>query len=401
MANILVLGGGFAGVVAAEGLAKRLGPEHQITLVSRHREFTFFPSLVRLAFGRCQVEDVFYDLRQAMLDRRIHFIQAEVVRPDPDERCVIVTHGEVEGKVPYDYLVFALGRRLATESVSGFSEHAHHLLTVGAALKFGEALKSFHQGHAVIGYCHDARLTVPVYETAFALDQWLKQHGERDQVKITIVSPEPLGSQLGGADVAPTLQAALTEHGIEFLPDFPINLVTANEVWTSTGQRMAYDLLMLVPPFEGPSEAMYLGLTDPNNYVRVDRHLRVTGAERMYAAGDAVNFLGPKMGHMAVLQGEVAAANLAAEIEGREPEARYDHELMMVIDEGGKDSIYLHKKLWDQSAASVKHGRFWSWSKQMQEKYWSRSHALKPIEQAKEPPPHKLQQPKKHYDDEQ
>jgi NADH dehydrogenase FAD-containing subunit len=71
MANVLVLGGGFAGVVAAEELAKRLGPGHQITLVSRHREFTFYPALVRLAFGRCRMEDVFVDLRQAMLDRRI------------------------------------------------------------------------------------------------------------------------------------------------------------------------------------------------------------------------------------------------------------------------------------------------------------------------------------------
>jgi hypothetical protein len=57
MANALVLGGGFAGVVAAESLAQRLGPEHRITLVSRHREFTFFPSLVRLAFGSLKLEN--------------------------------------------------------------------------------------------------------------------------------------------------------------------------------------------------------------------------------------------------------------------------------------------------------------------------------------------------------
>jgi sulfide:quinone oxidoreductase len=365
MANVLVLGGGFGGVVAAEELAKRIGPEHQITLVSRHREFTFFPSLVRLAFGRCQMEDVFYDLRHAMRARQIGFVQAEVIRPDPDERYVVVTQGKVESKLPYDYLVFALGRRLATQSVPGFCSHAHHLLTVVAALKFGEALKNFHPGHAVIGYCHDARLTVPVYETAFALDQLLKERGGRDRVKITVVSPEAPGGQVGGAEVAPPLQTALNEHGIEFLPDFPINLVTAKEVWTGTRQRMAYDLLMLVPPFEGPGEAMYTGITDPNNYVRVDRHLRVSGADRMYAAGDAVNFLGPKMGHMAVLQGEVAAANLAAEIAGRAPVVRYDHELMMVIDEGGKDSIYLRKKLWDQRAASLKQGRFWGWSQQV------------------------------------
>ena len=95
----------------------------------------------------------------------------------------------------------------------------------------------------------------------------------------------------------------------------------------------------------------------------------------MYAAGDCVNFLGPKMGHMAVLQGMVAAANVAAEIEGKEPVARYDHELMLVIDEGGGDSIYLQKPLWEKGDANIKHGRFWSWSKNVHQKYWQRTHA--------------------------
>jgi len=159
------------------------------------------------------------------------------------------------------------------------------------------------------------------------------------------------------------------------VPDFPINRVTKKEVWTSLGQSLSYDLLMLIPPFAGPGEAIYTGITDPNNYVRVDRHLRVSGADRMYAAGDAVNFLGPKMGHPAVLQGKIAAANLAAELEGREPVARYDHELMLVIDEGGKDSIYLRKELWDKSEASIKQGRFWGWAKRAHEKYWQQQHS--------------------------
>ncbi|HZS10496.1 MAG TPA: FAD-dependent oxidoreductase [Blastocatellia bacterium] len=375
MANVVVLGGGFAGVVAAEELAKRLGPEHQITLVSRHRDFTFYPALVRLAFGRCGIGEIFFDLQKAMLDRRINFVQAEVAYPDPDAREVVIPRGRVEGRMPYDYLVFALGRRLATERVPGFFEYAHHLLTPGAALKFREALREFRRGHAVIGYCPDARLAVPVYETAFALDRLLRERGDRDRVRITVVSPEPPGGQLGGTMVAPALRAALDEHDIGFLPDFPIDCVGAGEVWTGKGQRLSYDLLMLVPPFDGPVEARYLGITDANNYVRVDTHLRVTGAERMYAAGDSVNFLGPKMGHMAVLQGRVAAANLAAAIEGREPQARYDHELMLVIDEGGGDSVYVHKKLWDNDEASVRQGRFWGWAKQVQEKYWRLEHS--------------------------
>ena len=90
MANILVLGGGFAGVVAAESLARRLGPEHRITLVSRHREFTFFPSLVRLAFGRLKLDDVFFDLVHTMRSRRVALTQGEVADYDPDKRFVVV-----------------------------------------------------------------------------------------------------------------------------------------------------------------------------------------------------------------------------------------------------------------------------------------------------------------------
>jgi NADH dehydrogenase FAD-containing subunit len=84
MANILVPGGGFAGVVAAGSLARRLWPEHRITLVSRHREFTFFPSLVRPAFGRLKFEDVFFDLAYAMRSQRVALTQAEVADYDPE-----------------------------------------------------------------------------------------------------------------------------------------------------------------------------------------------------------------------------------------------------------------------------------------------------------------------------
>jgi sulfide:quinone oxidoreductase len=384
MANVLVLGGGFAGVVAAESLARRLGPEHRITLVSRHREFTFFPSLVRLAFGRLKLEDVFFDLVHTMRSRRVALTQGEVADYDPDKRFVVVRRGQLEWRIEHDYLVFALGRRLAAERVPGFFKYAHHLLTVDAALRFGEAIKGFHGGHAVIGYCQDARLDVPVYETAFALDRLLRARGERDRARITIVSPEKLGVLLGGDAIAPALRDALDERGIEFAPDFPVNRVTEKEVWDDSGQRMDYDLLMLIPPFQGPTEARHIGITDTNDYIRVDSQMRVHLADRMYAAGDSVNFPGPKMGHMAVLQGEVAAANLTAEIEGREPEASYDHELMLVIDQGGEDSLYLHRKLWNEEGDDLRLGRFWGWAKRAHMRYWTRLHGLRPVGQADE-----------------
>ena len=375
MAKVLILGGGFGGVVAAEALAQQLGDEHQITLVSRDDQFVFYPALVRLAFGNCEPDDVTFDLRRSMLNRRINFIQAEVARIDPTERKAILAHGDVEGTIPYDYLIYALGRRLATECVPGFFEHAHHLLDVDGALKFGEAIRGLEEGRVVIGQCAEARLPVPVYETAFALSSWLKDNSDPESVSITLVSPTTIRSEFGDHRVAALLHQALSRQRIEFLPNFPISRIGPTYASTGDQRDLHYSLLMLLPPFGGSSAASRLGITDAAGYINVDWSMKVVGAERIYAVGDCVNFAGPKMGHMAVNQAQVAAANVAAEIAGHQPIAHYDHDMMMVLDVFDGDSIYFHKDLWSDDDGTVRHGRFWSWAKRVHRRYWEAAHA--------------------------
>lgn len=374
MARVLILGGGFGGVVAAENLAQLLGDEHQITLVSRDSRFVFYPALVRLAFGKCEPDDVSFDLRRSMLHRRINFIQAEVARINPEDREVIIQHGDVSGQLPYDYLIYALGRRLATERVTGFFEYGHHLLDVNGALKFGEAIRNLREGRVVIGQCPDARLPVPIYETAFALSSWLKENNDPESVRITIVSPTTITEEFGDVKMAAIIHQALIKQGIEFQPNFPVTKVGSSFVSTDDGRDLNYGLLMLLPPFRGSSAASRLGITADDDYINIDWTMKVIGAERMYAVGDSVNFAGPKMGHMAVNQAQVAAANVGAEIAGHQPIAHYDHDMMMVLDVFDGDSIYFHKDLWSNDPASVRHGRFWSWAKRVHEKYWEAAH---------------------------
>jgi sulfide:quinone oxidoreductase len=376
MANVLILGGGFGGVVAAEILAAKLSHDHQVTLVSRDDRFLFYPALVRLAFGECDIADISFDLRKAMTERRVRFIKAEVARVNPGSRHATLTHGEVEGEMSYDYLIFALGRRLATEQVRGFYEHANHLLTPEAALKFGEAVASFHQGHAIIGNCTEAKLPIPVFETAFALSRRLQERGERGGCRITVINPNMASlEEFGGRELATKLYRTLEEHGIEYVADFPVSEVTAQEVKTFDGHALAYDLLMLLPPFAGVGPVIETGITDSKNFIRVDDSMHVKDAERMYAVGDSISLRGAKTAHMSVRQAEVAATNLQAEIEGRIPLAKYEHEIRSVIDEGGRDSIYLHKELWTDETADVSQGRVWHWAKRVREMQWLHSHA--------------------------
>ena len=368
MANIVILGGGFAGIVAAESLVKRLGDDHQITLISRSRKFIFYPGLVRFAFG--ESEDIEFDIRDAMLDRRIRFVEGEVARVDFAERQISFAHGDFFGKMPYDYLVLALGRRLKTELVEGFYEHGRHILGVQAAQKFGAALKSFKGGRAIIGSCPGARLPIPLFETAFALAKHLEKHNQREHSTITVVSDETVDMMFGGVEVSHALAGQLETHGIHLVSNFAIEKITATSVVARDGRTLDYDLNMIIPPFGGSGALVGTEVIDAEGYVRVARTMQISGTKGAYGAGDCVAFDGPKMGHMAVRQAQVAADNLVAEIQGKPLPAIYEHEMMLVIDAGGSEAMFVHKDLWSDDSADIYRSRFWGWAKRMQQEYW-------------------------------
>jgi sulfide:quinone oxidoreductase len=230
-------------------------------------------------------------------------------------------------------------------------------LDVDKALNLGNAIENFHEGHAVIGQCAGARLPVPIYETALALARKLEERGDSERAKITVISPQTISAEVG-SETGTALERALESRRIEVLPEFAVKTVQKDAVITSDGRSLNFDLLMLLPPFKGSPAAAYLRITNDEGYINVETTLRVTGHHRIYAVGDCVNFAGPKMGHMAVRQAEIAAANLAAEINGQEPVEHYLHEVKMVIDDGEGKGKYESQKFSDLSHSNllVQHG---------------------------------------------
>lgn len=374
MANILILGGGFGGLVAAEELSRRLGGEHRITLVSTNEKFIFYPALVELALGECEPPDITFDLAARLHELDIRFVRGEVVKIIPEYRRVRVAGADFNGEIAYDFLVIAMGRRLATEKVKGFFEHADHILSVEAALDFGEKLRTFRRGTIVVGMAPRAFLPVPVCETAFALAERFKAGIETGEIALRVVFPETIAQAFGGADLTAELTAAFEKHGIGLVTEFPVKDVSAGEMTTWDGQTMAFDLLMLLPPFRGQSFLNSLGLSGEFDFIITDECLRVPHLQGVYAVGDIVDFPGPKLAFMAVRQAKTAAANIAAEIRGEEPADYYYHELATVIDAGGADSIYLHYGIWDEQEYRLKKGRFWGYVKKFHDKLWRAVH---------------------------
>jgi sulfide:quinone oxidoreductase len=374
MADILILGGGFGGLITAERLSKLLEPEHQITLVSPNPKFTFYPALVHLAFGDCEPDDITFDLAEKLKELGVRFIRGEAINIKANHKRVQVAGKDINGDISYDYLVIALGRRLATEKVPGFYEYAHHLLETKAAMNFGEELRTFQKGKIIVGMSPQSFLPIPACETAFALAKKFRQEIEDEKISVMIFFPESIEEAFGGAKIHRELTEAFEKHNIFVTTNFPVKEISEKEIIAKDSKTIQYDMLMLLPPFRGQSFLSNIEVPDGFEFIVTDEFMRVPYFANTYAVGDIVNFSGPKLAQMAVRQAQVAAENIVAEIKGQEPKEYYYHEIAAIIDQGGADSIYLHYGIWDKSLYRLKKGRFWGWVKKIHNKLWRTMH---------------------------
>src|SRR5437762_13643548 len=93
--RIVVLGGGSGGLVAATALGRRLGRDHDVTLVDRRAEHVYMPSLLFLMVGQRRPEDITRKLSR-LRRRNVDVAQAEVEGIDPDRQ----EDGLSSGKLP-------------------------------------------------------------------------------------------------------------------------------------------------------------------------------------------------------------------------------------------------------------------------------------------------------------
>jgi NADH:quinone reductase (non-electrogenic) len=125
--RVLILGGGFAGVGAAQKLEKA---DAEVVVVDRHDYHTFQPLLYQLATGLLETTAVGHSLRD-LLERQentsIH--KATVSAIDLDAREV--TFAEIS-PLSYDYLVLGLGAEVNFFGTDGAEDHAFPMYTQGS-----------------------------------------------------------------------------------------------------------------------------------------------------------------------------------------------------------------------------------------------------------------------------
>ncbi len=379
--TILVLGGGVGGIVTANALAKRLKPEHRVIVVDKRARHEFAPSFLWVMIGARKPEQAATDLRR-LLHPRVEFVNAEIREMDLSAQQV--TAGERE--IHFDYLVFALGAALAPESIAGLAESAHTSFTLAGAAKLWDAAQKFQGGRvAVVVARLPFKCPAAPYETALLLKSYFDSR--KVNAQMDVYTPEALPMPVAGPAVGGELKQVLERAGIAFHPLTQLKSVDGakKDLVFENAPSAPYDLFVAIPPHAGARVARDAGLANDAGWIPVDAGSLKTKHANTFAIGDAAAIVLPgrwkpdvplnlpKAGVFAHAQGEVVAANIAAEIEGRAPNAAFDGNGYCMVEVGKGAAAMGAGNFYATPNPTVKlerAGAFWHWGKVLFEKYW-------------------------------
>lgn len=374
MSQIIILGGGFGGIVAATRLRKCLGNEHKVILVDKCREHLFAPSLLWLILDARKPENIQRDL--SVLNKKgIEYVNAEVQRIDTAKKSVITSSSELN----YDYLIISLGAELAKDSIPGYKAGINFYCLQGAEILRDE-LKKFNGGKiAIVIASTPFKCPAAPYESALLIDAFLTKKGIRNKTEIAIYTPETLPMPVAGLELGNAVKEMVESRGISFHPQKKLISMENKELTFENGEKVKADLIAWVPPHRAPTVVKDSGITNETGWIPIDGKTMKTGFDNVYAIGDITanklpsGMMLPKAGVFAHLQAEVVAHNIAAEINNTGSFREFKGNGYCFLEMGNGTAGFASGNFYAEPKPKVKlknPGRIWHWGKIAFEKWW-------------------------------
>ncbi len=303
--NVLIAGGGVAGLETALALRDLAGGRVTMTMLTPEPEFVYRPLRVREPFAGPTANR--YSLAEIAVDIGVELKQDAFKWLDVSEQTVHTAAGQ---QLRYDALMLAMGARL--------QPRFKHALTI-------DDRKLDQQLHGLIqdvesGYIHrlafiipePAPWALPLYE--LALMSARRAYTMSETVSITIITPEDAPLAVFGSVVSEAVQKTLDAAGIDVVCGTHAETPKQGQVdLFPQGGSLHVDQIVALPELFGPSTPgvpKHDGGDGAHGFIPIDSHCRVRGLDNVFAAGDATDFL-LKHGGIAAQQADVAAEGIA------------------------------------------------------------------------------------------
>jgi apoptosis-inducing factor 3 len=301
--SIVIVGGGAAGVAAAEML-RRQGYDNPLTLISAAADPPVDRPNLSKDFLAGEAQDDWIPLwpNDFYVEKRIELVLGRrVVSIDPAQRTVHLDDGSDR---PYGSLLLATGADPVRLTISGATDGQVHYL------------RSFADSRILVERAATARKVVVIGASFIGLEVAASLRARGLSVDVVAPDSTPL-ERVMGVEVGRFVRSLHEAQGVRFHLGQTVARVDGRDVTLSGGGRLDCDFLVAgvgVKPMSAIAEQAGLAM---DRGIAVNEYLE-TSAPGIFAAGDVARWPDPHTGErirvehwvVAERQGQVAARNL-------------------------------------------------------------------------------------------
>jgi NADH dehydrogenase len=325
--HVIIVGAGFAGLAMVDDLRKAGA---RVTIIDKNLYSAFQPLLYQVATGGLNPGDVSYPVGGFASRRRTRYIRGELVSVDTTARGVRLADGRA---LTYDYLVIATGVSANYFGLPGAEEYTFGLYTREDAIVLRDHLMN---GFERLSADDSGRssLSITVVGGGATGVELAGTLGElrSDVLHATFPNVTPARVCVTLVEMAPSLLTAfhpkLREYTARQLKDRAVKLLLGTKIASIEPDRVVFDggksllsdLTVWAAGVAAPSSVAGWGLPQGRGgRILVGPDLRVTGTDRVFAAGDiALNpdNPSPQLAQPALQEGKHVAAQIASLLQG-------------------------------------------------------------------------------------
>lgn len=366
--RVVIIGAGFSGLYAARELSKH---PVSVLLIDRNNYHTFTPLLYQVATCGLDPSKIAYPIRSIFRKtRNVDILLGEVNAIDTAARTVTVRTEDEQLVEPYDYLIMAVGTTTNYFNLDDLERYSFPLKTLEEAVTLRNHILYLFEKALRIRTPQDreALTTIVVVgggatglETAGAVYELYNNVLKQDFNGVSELRTRVILVEATDRVLAPypekLQQSALRQLksvGVEVILNAAVKGLDAESVTLSDGQRIPTHTVVWAAGVKGSPLVQMLGVElERGARIPVTPQLEVIGLDRVYAAGDITHLQDPSTDQpyaqviqVANQQGELAAKNIIAQINGQPQEAFKLHDRGMMATIGRNRAVaYVYNKI--------------------------------------------------------